>query len=323
MNGPIEEKVVLKQLALLRQARGDTYESGVDERALEPLYFDPHNIGRLVAWAAELDFKTFFFEHTVQALFDGRPEFDWLISQRRLGPPGAVLCPSCVEVEWEKFGVPTWYRDHQLPGMYQCAEHDTVLQLVQNENAFRQSPSSFVSEAMPVVEPFEMTRDQAVNVQRYLMMCRHFFKRGFIHPLHDGLKALWKRLDLRSPWFHRTVLLKSFPEVWLDTCFGPALTMRTEPHGWDNTVRDRTIYDLSDCERMLLIAALSESDADAIRLMDMGSPGERSEELEVAGSRSLEVHPQLPPERRVADHEILEIGHLLEILFPVGRDGGR
>lgn len=73
----------------------------------------------------------------------------WQPGQQRLGlerslmllRPNVYLCRRCVLEDLQRYGMPYWHREHQLPGNYWCSIHGSPLKYVVDSNALYCSPS--------------------------------------------------------------------------------------------------------------------------------------------------------------------------------------
>lgn len=82
--------------------------------------------------------------------------------------PGAYFCRECVSADVDFHGVSYWRRDHQVPGHLWCPKHSTPLRFMEDEDAFLQAPSKFLSQAETV--PHEWFADAINNscVSRFM-----------------------------------------------------------------------------------------------------------------------------------------------------------
>lgn len=67
--------------------------------------------------------------------------------------PGAYFCQECMVEQIHNNGFSYWKRDHQLPGVSFCLEHNQPLSFASNDQAFEQTPDQINQEEISVV-PF-------------------------------------------------------------------------------------------------------------------------------------------------------------------------
>ena len=142
--------------------------------------------------------------------------------------PGAFFCKECVSADVEFHGVSYWRREHQVPGHLWCPKHSTPLRFIENEEAFLQSPSKFLSQAETV--PSEWFGDAINNpcVSRFMDIMSGLMEREL--PMDVKYVALALRAQAASRGLQTNggkvkkpllsdLIRDSFPRNWLDNVF--------------------------------------------------------------------------------------------------------
>lgn len=142
--------------------------------------------------------------------------------------PGAYFCKECVSADVKFHGVSYWRREHQVPGHLWCPKHSTPLRFIENEEAFLQPPSKFLSQAESV--PSEWYTDAVSNacVGRFMDIMSGLMERDL--PMDVKYVALALRAQAAGRGLQTNggkvkkpllsdLIQDSFPRNWLDNVF--------------------------------------------------------------------------------------------------------
>lgn len=142
--------------------------------------------------------------------------------------PGAFYCRECVSADVNFHGVSYWRREHQVPGHLWCPKHSTPLRFMEQEDAFLQAPSTFLSQAEAV--PREWIGDAIDNscVSRFMDIMSGLMERE--RPMDVKYVALALRAQAASRGLQTNggkvkkpllsdLIQDSFPRHWLDNVF--------------------------------------------------------------------------------------------------------
>lgn len=142
--------------------------------------------------------------------------------------PGAYFCGKCVSADVKFHGVSYWRREHQVPGHLWCPKHSTPLRFMEDDEAFLQPPSKFLSQAETV--PSEWCTDALNNscVGRFMDIMSGLMERAL--PMDVKCVALALRAQAASRGLQTNggkvkkpllsdLIQGSFPRNWLDNVF--------------------------------------------------------------------------------------------------------
>ncbi len=142
--------------------------------------------------------------------------------------PGAFFCKECVSADVKFHGVSYWRREHQVPGHLWCPKHSTPLRFMEDESAFLQAPSKFLSQAETV--PREWFGDAIDNscVGRFMDIMSGLMEREM--PMDVKYVALALRTQAAARGLQTNggkvkhpllsdLIQDSFPRNWLNTVF--------------------------------------------------------------------------------------------------------
>lgn len=142
--------------------------------------------------------------------------------------PGAYFCRECVSADVKFHGVSYWRREHQVPGHLWCPKHSTPLRFMEDEEAFLQPPSKFLSQAETV--PSDWYTDAVNNscVGRFMDIMSGLMEREL--PMDVKYVALALRAQAASRGLQTNggkvkkpllsdLIQDSFPRNWLDNVF--------------------------------------------------------------------------------------------------------
>ncbi len=142
--------------------------------------------------------------------------------------PGAYFCRECVSADVSFHGVSYWRREHQVPGHLWCPKHSTPLRFMEDEDAFLQAPSKFLSQAETV--PREWFADAADNscVSRFMDIMSGLMEREL--PIDVKYVALALRAQAAARGLQTNggkvkkpllsdLIQDSFPRNWLNNVF--------------------------------------------------------------------------------------------------------
>lgn len=188
--------------------------------------------------------------------------------------PGAYFCPECALADESFHGISYWRRDHQIPGQLWCPKHLGPLHYVDDEDAFFQSPATFLDHAKIASR---ICVEEAIGNE---FVCKYFDIASGLgertQPLHVKFvsSALRKRADFLG--LHRVaaaptkpllsdLVRDSFPRKWLATVF-PVLVGKTTGHLLYSL--DRALF-MANCTSMvwsylLVTSVLYDSADDAL-----------------------------------------------------------
>ena len=83
--------------------------------------------------------------------------------------PGAYLCRSCVAADLKsRRGISYWRREHQIPGLLWCPQHQHALGYVDSEEAFLMSPAHCVEDADLLPESWVVQYQSNTGIARFL-----------------------------------------------------------------------------------------------------------------------------------------------------------
>ncbi len=142
--------------------------------------------------------------------------------------PGAFFCAECVSADVNFHGVSYWRREHQVPGHLWCPKHSTPLKFMEDEDAFLQAPSKFLSHAETV--PSEWFGDAIDNscVSRFMDIMAGLIEREL--PVDVKYVALALRTQAAGMGLQTNggkvkkpllsdLIQDSFPRNWLNNVF--------------------------------------------------------------------------------------------------------
>jgi hypothetical protein len=142
--------------------------------------------------------------------------------------PGAYFCRECVSADVNFHGVSYWRREHQVPGHLWCPKHSTPLRFVEDQDAFLQAPSKFLSQAETV--PNEWFADAINNscVNRFIDIMSGLMERELPMDVKDVALALRSKAagmglqttggKVKKPLLSDHIQ-DSFPRNWLNNVF--------------------------------------------------------------------------------------------------------
>jgi hypothetical protein len=150
---------------------------------------------------------------------------------------GAYFCSACVSADVSFHGVSYWRRDHQLPGQLWCIKHLTPLNYLEDEAAFLQPPSKFLTTAETVPSSCVTEALKNRHISRFLDISSGLIVRPSPVDVKYVSLALRKRAaDLglqtnggkgKKPLLS-DLIRDSFPSHWLHTVFAGLVD---KPHG--------------------------------------------------------------------------------------------
>lgn len=251
--------------------------------------YQKSNLARLqlLAVVAGMEIAEFVRKHTVLPLLRAvagklpivphgsleRPTLLWTHAMRELRS-GAYFCLQCVDDDSEKFGVPYWHRQHQLPGLYWCPWHKASLSWVETSHTFLSSPTNYLDSHYRIPGQWADAIRNDPFVNRFIDICLLFFDRAQpLDELNLGRAALVRAAELGLHSGHGEItkpllsdlINQRFPSKWLNSIV-PGLPAKKTGEYWravDAAVRSgrpgvsATIY-------ALIFSALYDSDEQAI-----------------------------------------------------------
>lgn len=189
----------------------------------------------LLAYAAGLSVSQFVQRHTMLPyrraivyhhpdLAHGDPNDRWMLNAGapRMLREGAYFCPRCVAEDITLYGMSYWHRKHQLPGVFVCSLHETVLQYSNTQNAFSNAPSLYLDTSMRVDKRWAMSNHGSTHVQTFIAVSEAFLAstRPFsARPIKSMLRSKAESLGIastRAGSRHvRGRVIELFPQKWL------------------------------------------------------------------------------------------------------------
>ena len=228
--------------------------------------------------------------------------------------PGAFFCPECVSADVNFHGVSYWRREHQVPGHLWCPKHSTPLRFMEEESAFLQAPSKFLSQAETV--PREWFGDAIDNscVSRFMDIMSGLMEREV--PMDVKYVALALRTQAAARGLQTNggkvknpllsdLIQDSFPRNWLDTVFRDlvnkargqilnqadgVLFMRTSASSVSSYVLAAAVLYESADEALNKLFNASQTFADAPKRKSMTQQGLDSKVLASAYTESQGLH---------------------------------
>lgn len=208
---------------------------------------------QLLAATAGMEIAEFVREHTLLPLHRAiagkatltshgsseRPTLLWTHAMRE-ARAGAYFCLRCVDDDSDSNGTPYWRRQHQLPGLYWCLQHESPLSWLGSSAAFISSPTKHVESHIRVPAGWsDALRDDPL-ITRFHKICLVFLHRA--QPLDEldvakALRARAAELGLHSGCGEISKPLLSdlvrqrFNAKWLDSVV-PALSRKTSGEYW-------------------------------------------------------------------------------------------
>ncbi len=106
--------------------------------------------------------------------------------------PKVYLCRRCVQEDLQRYGMPYWHREHQLPGNFWCFLHGSPLRYVEAGAALYCSPSQALKYCSRSQFPRLEDMGHAKSIRRFLQL-----EKGLLaaHKPFDGLAVTRVLLD--------------------------------------------------------------------------------------------------------------------------------
>lgn len=88
--------------------------------------------------------------------------------------PAVYLCRQCLKEDLQRFGMPYWHREHQLPGNYWCRLHSTALWFTEDTSSLCRSPSQALACCSNPQFPRLVQMGAPKLIERFLQIERGF-----------------------------------------------------------------------------------------------------------------------------------------------------
>lgn len=139
---------------------------------------------------------------------------------------GAYFCHDCVSADVKFHGISYWRRDHQSPGQLWCPKHLKPLHFVEDEDAFLQFPSMYLTmaESVPSELAFEARHNKCVG--KFIDIISGLIERTSPLDVKCVAPALRQKAAQRGLQTHgrsgkmpllSDLVKNSFPRHWLNT----------------------------------------------------------------------------------------------------------
>ncbi len=144
----------------------------------------------------------------------------------RIGSEYPMLCPGCIQKDFESMPYSYWRRSHHLPGVLWCTEHQIPLIRISDNGAYKQCPHLYLNSSMPIFTGVDSLAKNPV-LSRYVAIATKILLSA---PVVDSAiataafnrRALAAKLSVKKRRLEMTVsqfARQSVPERWLSIAF--------------------------------------------------------------------------------------------------------
>ena len=188
---------------------------------------------------------------------------------------GSFFCEKCVNQDLLRLGFSYWRRDHQLPGIMCCREHEEPLAYTEVKDAFFFCPSEYLESSIPISLNWAKSLHLNTYISRFVALSRILVEQEFpfeVRKIRLVLRdqAEKKEFSIKNGECERKLIsdeiISKFPEDWLATVFPDLLgkPAKQKMHKSDGVVYLSTAA--SSVESYIIASCiLFESEIDAIR----------------------------------------------------------
>jgi hypothetical protein len=190
---------------------------------------------------------------------------------------GSYFCRKCVSQDIRNFGFSYWRRDHQLPGVMSCHEHEYALNYTDKKEAFFFCPTEYLKTSKTIDPNWAASVHENIYVSRFLAISRTLIEQEFPFEVKKVRLVLREQAEMKAfstkngecerPLISDEIL-SLFPEDWLATVFPDLLEKRPREkmHKSDGVVYLSTAA--SSVESYILASCvLFDSEDDAIQAL--------------------------------------------------------
>ncbi|HSH96841.1 MAG: TniQ family protein [Methylophilaceae bacterium] len=253
-------------------------------RALSDFHKKPMYLTHLLAMSAQLDIVDITLNHsllpyrrcstpTVTYFIDEfkNPNYiDYNIFRTSGINPG--FCRNCIQQDLSKHGYSYWRREHQVPGIDWCPEHEEPLQRTSDPNAFENLPIDFLNSQNFATEQIEQRPEAGSLVDRYIKISLALINnpipilgRSNIRKLREYVE----QLDAGIDFIHNkngvpisTLVAERYPRNWLKRLCPDFETRRDNV--WFDPIDNSLITGAYTEMFILFVTMLFDNDDDAL-----------------------------------------------------------